>query len=135
MANTKVTSETRVRTRRSPLEGGRDKLAVANQDPNFVYRWVNDTPGRIDELRERGYEVVTSDVEVGQSKVDRGSKVGSAPVIQAGGGITAVLMRIPREWYNEDLAAKASENDAMEAAMRTRAKQAGDYGSVNITRK
>lgn len=131
---TKSKPEERVRVRRSPLDGGRDKLAVANQDPNYVYRWVNDVPGRIEQLKERGYEVVTQNVEVGQSTVDRGTNTGSGRSIQVGGGVTGVLMRIPREYYQEDQAAKAAENDALEAAMRRKAKEASDFGTLTISR-
>ncbi len=129
------TQETTKRVRRAPVDGGRDILAVANQDPNYVYRWVNDKDGRVQRLLERGYEVVNQDVEVGQAKVDRGTTVGTVVTKAVGGGVTAVLMRIPREYYDEDQAYKAEQNDAMEAAMRSKAHQAGDYGSVTITRK
>lgn len=135
MAKTKEATAERVRVRRTPADGYRDKLAVRDQDPEFVYRWVNDVPGRIDALKERGYEVVKQDLEVGQSTVDRGTRTGSVPTLQAGNGIVAVLMRIPRAWYNEDQAAKAEENNATEAAMRVKAKSESDYGSLTITRK
>lgn len=131
----KTQSETqakRVRVRRAPTDGARDILAVANQDPNYVYRWVNDTPGRIQRLMERGYEIVTDHVEVGQSTVDRGSQLGGAVTKQVGQGVTGVLMRIPREYHEEDQAAKDAENDAIEAAMKQEAME-GRYGRFTVT--
>ena len=122
------------RVKRVPVGGPRNILTVAQKDPNFVYRWVNDVPGRIAAFKEGGYEVVTSDNEVGDKTVDRGSKLGSAITKSVGGQITAVLMRIPKEWYDEDQAAKQKEVDVLEATMRDQS-QRGDYGSVKVVRK
>ena len=122
------------RVKRVPVGGPRNILTVAQKDPNFVYRWVNDVPGRIAAFKEGGYEVVTSDNEVGDKTVDRGSKLGSAITKSVGGQITAVLMRIPKEWYDEDQAAKQKEVDILEATMRDQS-QRGDYGSVKVVRK
>ena len=122
------------RPKRVPVGGPRNILTVAQKDPNFVYRWVNDVPGRIAAFKEGGYEVVTSDNEVGDKTVDRGSKLGSAITKSVGGQITAVLMRIPKEWYDEDQAAKQKDVDILEATMRDQS-QRGDYGSVKVVRK
>lgn len=119
------------RPKRVPVGGPRDILTVANKDPNYVYRWVNDTPGRLEKFKDAGYEVVTQDHEVGSKAVDRGSKLGSAITKSVGGQITAVLMRIPREWYDEDQAAKQAELDALEASMKDSAHQ-DRYGSLKI---
>ena len=120
------------KTKRVPIGGKRDILAVRNQDPNFVYRWVNDTPGRIERFKEAGYEVVLQDVEVGHKTVDRGSKVGSAIMRQVGGLLTAVCMRIPKELYDEDQAAKAEAILEQELAMRAEAESKADYGKFTL---
>jgi len=101
-------------------------------DPAFKYRWVNDKEGRLEKFKVGGYEVVTSDQEVGQNTVDRGSRLGSAITKSVGGAVTAVLMRIPLEWYNEDQAAKMDAIDALEQTMKP---QDADYGKITITRK
>lgn len=122
------------RKKRIPVGGPRNLLTVANKDPNYVYRWVNDTPGRIAMFKDGGYEVVTDDNEIGQSTVDRGSRLGSAITKSVGGLTTAVLMRIPKEWYDEDQAAKQEQIDTLEATMQEQAKKE-HYGSINIVRK
>lgn len=68
---------------------------------NFGYRWVNNDPGRIQELKDRGYEIVDNphiDDERGTERRvgrnDDGSKQ------------SARLMRIPREFIEEDNAEK-----------------------------
>jgi len=132
MAKTETTPVKRAK--RIPVGGPRNILTVAQKDPNYSYRWVNDTPGRIAAFKEGGYEVVTDDNEVGDNTVDRGSKLGSAITKSVGGHTTAVLMRIPKEWYDEDQAAKQKDVDILEATMRDQA-QRGDYGSVKVVRK
>lgn len=123
------------KVKRIPIGGPRDILAVRNQDPNFVYRWVNDTTGRIERFKEAGYEVVLQDIEVGHNTVDRGSKVGSAISRQVGGNIAAVLMRIPKEWYDEDQAAKAEAILEQELSMRAEAEAKADYGKFTVKRQ
>lgn len=120
------------RKERIPVGTTRDILAVNDQDPNYVYRWVNDVPGRIQKFKDGGYEVVTESLEVGQQTVDRNTKLGSAVTKTVGGTMTAVLMRIPREWYNEDQKAKQDEISAKEQAMR---KADSDYGDVTFNRR
>ena len=134
------------RRKRSSVEGARDILSVINQDPNYVYRWVADDPkrpGRIDRLKDFGYEVVTSDMEIGEKTVDRNSKVGSVVTRIGGGGVTLVLMRQPKEYNDEDQAAKQARVDATEATMREEIRQGripgsnepGVGGKLDITRK
>lgn len=104
----RVTRETR-----TPVSGPRELLTVRNKDENYVYRWVKDLPGRIQRFLDAGYEVVMDKPEVGQSTVDKGSRLGSATTRNDGANVL-VLMRIPREWYNEDQDAKQREVDATE---------------------
>ena len=121
------------RPTRTPISGGRDILEVRNQDPNYVYRWVNDTPGRLQRFKDAGYEPVVSDAEVGTKTVDRNSKLGSVITRNVGGVLTAVLMRIPKEWYDEDQAAKQTQIDESDKMLR--AEQDVDYGSLNVNRR
>lgn len=110
--------------RRTAAEGLREMLSVLNQDPNYVYRFVADNPakpGRVERLQELGYEVVPeADVEVGEATVDRRTKqkLGSAVTRPGGGGLTLVLMRQRKEWFDEDQAFKQAKVDSLEDAMR-----------------
>ena len=135
----------KVRPKRTSVGSARDILTVLNKDPNYEYRFVSDDPkrpGRIERLKELGYEMVTDDLEVGQKAVDRNTKVGSVITRQGGGGITLVLMRIPKEWYDEDQKDKQKKVDALQAAMQADVKagripgsnQPGVGGSLTIER-
>jgi hypothetical protein len=122
-ANSQVAS---ARPRRSPL-AGRNRLAVKNKEAGFVYRIANIKDDNIDLLKERGYEICEKESigAVGDKKVDNPSSLGSASEISVGAGDKAVVMRIPKEWYDEDQAAKQAQIDEVERSM---GKDKGDYG-------
>lgn len=108
----------RQRVSRTPVSGPRDILNVRNKDENYVYRWVKDVPGRVQRFLDGGYEVVVDDnAQVGHKTVDATSRLGSA-LTRNTDGTALVLMRIPREWYDEDQAAKQAEIDAIEDSMQ-----------------
>ena|SRR3990167_9525864 len=122
-----------VRVKRTPVSGARDILTVRDKDPNYVYRWVNSSVvGRVLKFQDGGYEVVQANPEVGQNTVDKGTQLGSTVQRQSGGSVL-LLMRIKKEWYDEDQAAKMEEVDALEATMKQEAMR-DRYGSFSIDR-
>lgn len=122
------------RVRRSPLQN-KGKLSVANKDPNFEYRFVNDDGDRVQELIDRGYEVVTkSETKVGDKRVDGGSSEGSIASVNSGEGKRVILMKQRKEFYEEDQAIKQGEIDKLEQATKQEALN-GHYGKLEITRK
>lgn len=118
--------EASARPRRSPLSG-RNRLAVKNKEPGFVYRIATIKDDNIELLRERGYEVCEKEKvgAVGDRRVDNPSSLGSASEISVGAGDKAVVMRIPKEWYDEDQRIKQAAIDEVE---RTMGKDKADYG-------
>ena len=89
------------RPRRSPLDV-RNKLKFNGaKDPNKVYRVVNDSDGRLDEMLERGYEFVTSDGSLSDESLTDGNE-GKLVRKHVGGGTYGYLMAIPKEFYEED---------------------------------
>lgn len=125
------------RTRRTPLEAqSRDRLTVRGLDEeNYVYRWVNDTADRILKLQDRGYDFVNSKGKVvGDMTIDS-AKLDSSIVSQRmGGGITAYLMAIPKEFYEEDQAYKRKQLKEAEEAMFSTDKEKGTYGKIDVRR-
>lgn len=131
--------------KRIPVGSARDILTVANKDPNYFYRWVLDDPkrpGRLQRFLSGGYEVVTDEEEVGQKTVDRSNKKLGSAITRPDGGSTLVLMRILKEWYDEDQAAKQDKITSLESTMNRDAKEGRipgtnepGYGTLTIERK
>ena len=123
------------RVRRSDINGRRNVLTASNKEPGFVYRFVNDTGDRVSQFQEMGYEVVTDKtIRIGDRRVAVASAEGSPRTAKVGGGVSAVLMKIKDEWYNEDQAAKQAEVDEIEKSIKQTPGE-GSYGKVEIGRK
>jgi len=119
----------------SVYEANRNKIGVDGLDKeNYYYRWVNDTEGRIAMFLSAGYEFVDkTGNKVGDGGVDQVNGTSSKYSQGMGGGITAYLMRLPRDLYEEDQKRKQAEDvDALEADMKRQAKEASDYGKLEI---
>ncbi len=116
------------RVKRTPITV-RNRLSLKERDPNYQYRIVNDVDDRVDQFLERGWEVV-QDAKVGDKRVENSTGVGSVKTVSVGQGIKGVTLRIKRELYDEDQAAKMVEVDATEETMRADARRAADYGSL-----
>lgn len=121
------------RVRRSPLQN-KGKLTVANKDPDYEYRFVNDVGDRVQELMEQGYEpVLKSETKVGSKRVEGGTTEGSVRTINSGES-KVVLMKQRKEFYEEDQAIKQGEIDKLEQSTKQEALN-GHYGKLEITRK
>lgn len=113
--------ETRENTTRVPVGDWKSKLDVAGKDPNFVYRWVDDNKGNMWEFENGGYEVVKSE-EVNASPnlvhdfPDKGGSVICRPNGGSDGG-HLYLMKIKKEWYDEDQQAKEDRRLKTERTM------------------
>ena len=114
------------RPKRTPL-GSRNRLSFGDQDPNFVYRVINDQDDRLKQAQEAGYEFVVSDAPLGDKRVAEGGAVDSRVSKPVGNNTRGYLMRIPKEFYKEDQDAKAAKIDATEAAMKPKTAK-GEYG-------
>jgi len=117
---------------RSPIDGRRNILTVKGLAPGMVGRWVDNTPERVDQLLDRGYEVVREKVQVGDMSADNGSQMGSAITKRTGGGKESILMQIPEEWYNADQLEKQKIVDEREKATISGEKASNYYGKVEV---
>ena len=122
---------------RIPVNGNtKNILTVSNRDSDYKYRWVLNDPDRVAKFKEAWYEVVerTDDLRVGDRKVDTSAGTSSIVETRAGMGRKYVLMRLPKELWEEDQRAKQKQVDDSEAEMQREAKQ-GRYGDgINIDR-
>jgi hypothetical protein len=97
------------RPSRKPFGSMSLKLDYAQRE-GFHRHWFNDTPGRIDRAKEAGYEHVKGNDQKNVSRT-----VGTA---EGGGALTAYLMEIPEEWYQQDMASEQVVIDEKEEAIR-----------------
>lgn len=92
---------------------------------NFSYRWVNDVRGRVAKLESQDWERVSAE-EAGGS-VDRHADIENSSRAE----MRAVLMRKPKDWYDDDHKRKQVANDdrmrsvaSNETILKTAAKDA-----------
>jgi len=123
----------RGRVQRTPV-GTRNILTVAGKDPGYVYRIINDSGDRVQEFMDAGYELVEADsVRVGDKRVNSAAAEGSKAQLSVGQGQKAFVVRIKKEWYEEDQAAKQVHVNKLEEATKAKALD-GTYGKLEITR-
>jgi hypothetical protein len=135
MSNTKeaIAKSPSGRVKRTPV-GVRNVLTIGNKDPNFVYRTVTDEGDRVETFKDAGYEMVPAkDVRIGDKRVNAASAEGSMAQTAIGGGKKGIVMRIPKEWYDEDQQAKLQQNADLEAATKAKALD-GTYGKLQVSR-
>lgn len=129
--NTKVQSKRP--ERKSLFQRGPQSIS-GEKDPNFFYRFVNDTGSRIHNFKQAGYEIVTEDtLSVGDARVSDAGSVGNGKAVISNDGTVSYLMRIKKEWYEEDQLQKARHIDEQESAMKADASK-GMYGGIKTTR-
>ena len=135
MHEAKKSADAKARVR-TPLGAKRDILSVQDPEEGYVYRIVNDTPGRINRFKEAGYELV-EDAQLGTSHVDGNQASQGVVSKDVGKGVTAVVMRQRDEFYKEDQAEKQRKIDELENSMRKKKVNPnestdGTYGEVKI---
>lgn len=113
------------RNKRATFNGTEGKLRIGHQIPGYHLHIFNDTPGRIEQALNVGYEFVHPD-EVGGTAVNvvsRNTDIGDKVRFLVGTDANnepqyAYLMKLRQEFYEEDQNALQSKNDAVDAAIR-----------------
>lgn len=128
-------SSASARPKRTPI-GTRNILTVAGKDDNYHYRVVNDMGDRISQFLDAGYELVdASDVRVGDKQINQTTPEGTKAQVSVGNGTKAYVMRIKKEYFKEDQAAKQAEVNRLEESIKQQVSSGkADYGDVLITR-
>jgi len=127
------------RRERVPLGVPRRKLAWKDQDEDYVYRVIHNRPNkpnRVNEALKAGYEFVKDDRHLGDEDVsnEMGASIDSRVTAIVGTGekgeaMTGYLMRIKREWYEEDQAKKQEIVNKREEAILTGIDEKGRPGA------
>lgn len=118
------------RPTRNQFGGFARNLTVKDQEEGFEYRIFNDIDDRIALAEANGYEVVQRDQELGDPKAGNATKIGSAVTKPVGGGVTGVLMRIPKDEYDAAQKIKAAYVDLTEVEL-DKTKTEGHYGKLD----
>ncbi len=124
----RVSRKVSKRKKRTPLGSFRAKMAVdPNLFPKHHLRWINDELNRISYALNAGYEFVSSDelanTDVGDRDVlpnntDSGTRVSQVVGTKEDSApLTAFLMKIPLEFYEEDQIEKQRIISESETAM------------------
>lgn len=104
-----------------PNMGARNRLTVAQQDPNYKYRVVAvdnaSNLNRIEDMKALGYELAPG-VQIGDDRADIGKGIGKTGIVSLGQGQTGVLMRIPKEWYEDYKKEKHAHIDKISADLK-----------------
>lgn len=128
-----MNAKTTKRVERKPLAQQGPQSVAGDKDPNFEYRFVNDTGSRIANFQSAGYEFVVDDeLKVGDSRVFDPSDLGSAKCVTSNDGTKSYLMRTKKEYYEADQKAKLARVAETEGAMQKNSSQ--DYGTLKVTR-
>lgn len=114
--------DTRKRRKRSSMSGMQTKLTLDSETQKrlkaegMVARWFNDNDNRIQRAQDSDWEFVTYDgVKVGskeEGEQDRRIKK------SVGRGMTAYLMAIPKEFYEENQREQEERNMLVDEAIR-----------------
>ena len=118
--------ETKNRRRRREGIGPERNLKLyipeESKDPNFVYRWVNDRPGRVRQLTTMDdYEVVSHGELIGGDPDPAGNTADGTVMTRTADsriGEKTVLVKKLREYYESDKREEQKLVDAREDAMR-----------------
>lgn len=131
-------SRAKNRPKRVPMQRGTVMQVGDNhKEEGYVYRWIDEKkPGRVEQALAAGWEPVRGNENASDKKVQDASQLGSVVRIVANRdphavSPTQILVRKPKEWYEEDVAAKQKDLDRVEEALDPR-KAEGDgshYGA------
>lgn len=113
----RIEEERQRRRRRDDLGNGRLlKLSIPGDvDQNYVYRWINDEPGRVHQLTKNDdWDRVTEDMLGAKSDRDRQVGSGLERIVESATGRRAILVRKRKDYYLDD---KAKEQASIENQM------------------
>jgi hypothetical protein len=121
------------RPSRVPINGYRNLLGVEGLEKGFHYCWV--TEELVPRFERALYEFVTHECVVGDRSVNKGTTVGSRISIPSGNNETSYLMRVPQEYYDQDMESHHKDIDDKERMLKRQlnSQEDGRYGKVEIT--
>lgn len=132
MTEETINKAPKTRAKRIPV-GTRNRLEVIGKSPDYVYRIVNDVDDRVERFKAAGYDVVPiSESRLATQRVGQGTPTGSISEMPVGGGVRGVLMKIPKDWYEEDQKLKAAAVEETERSIK-KPNIDGSYGDIKVS--
>lgn len=94
-------------------------VAAELKDPNYTYRWINDTPGRVQQLTQQDDWDVVKESEFNQ-RSDKEKSVGDnmERVVDKTTGARAILVKKRKDYYEEDKALAQRSLDAIDESIK-----------------
>jgi hypothetical protein len=121
------------RVKRTPITT-RNVLTVEGKDPEYHYRIVNDDGNRVQMFINAGYEIESaSNIQVGDKRVGQASAEGTKAQVVVGQNQKAFVMKIHKDYYEEDQQAKQEKVTSLESSTKQKALD-GTYGKLDINR-
>ena len=121
------------RKKRPPINGKGDVLSLSGLDDNYQYRVFNDKGTRIAQHQDYGWEVVAADdVTIGTRNDVSTAGTAAAVTVDSNDGTQGIVMRIRKDWYDEDQTAKQAKIAETEKAITGENNENGNYGKVSI---
>lgn len=122
--------------KRPPINGRGDVLTLSHEDKadaeDYVYRTFNDKGTRIAQHQQYGWEVCTKDqVTIGTRNTVKAGDIASVTV-DTTDGTQGIVMRIRKDWYEEDQKAKQDAIAKTEEQITGESEKDGNYGKVSI---
>lgn len=105
------------KSNRVPINAA-NKLSFEGTDPDYHYRVVVDRPGRLQMFLKAGYEFCSEEIRVTDGGIAETTSLDSRVSLDTGGGEKGYLMRIRKEFYDEDQAAKIERIKSTERQMQ-----------------
>jgi hypothetical protein len=116
---------------------GREILTVRDLPDQDIYHyhWINDQGDRLQKRYEEGYDFVGKNgLTAGDTNVDSARGASSVLCKSVGRGVTAYLMRIPKDLYDEYQQAKERIVKESEDEIKQSAKRTGLSGDIQLSK-
>ena len=115
------------------LYDAQEKLTVAGKDKDFHYVWVNNEGATVARYIQADYVPVEDEnlrIAFGATRVSSGTTV--EVNVDRKHGLSAILMRKPIDWYEEDKKAQERIVDDSERALHREKDEDGRYGKIDF---
>jgi len=130
------TDRTKQTRTRPPVNGRGDVLKLSHKNEKdsseYVYRVFNDKGTRIEQHKQYGWEPCTKDQVVIGTRNVVGSGDLASVTVDSTDGTQGIVMRIRKDWYDEDQKAKQDAISETEKQITGESEKDGNYGKVSI---